>query len=262
MGLKKFLRKHGMVLNDFALEVNDFVNGFYKRRLLNSFKVRYHIYGEGVTRLSNDHDISLYYQWPSTGISFWAEVPCFSFHAMRMFKENNVLELGCANGWYLREFYFKYANLKYLGVDLSESTICEANRKLKKKEHSIGRKIDASFVVGNMLTDLSLYDIKATNVFWYASINMFSSQERKKILSCIAKCLNERNGILSGNADLKNPEEQQWELYVGLYTDESELRAELGLFFKNVYIAPNKKSSLLFFMASNGDLPFYNEKIG
>lgn len=260
MRLKKNLNSN-MFLNNYALKLNDCVNNFFKRRIMNSFKLRSHIYGEGSTRLSNVHDISLYYRWPTTGMSFWAEVPCFSFHAMRMFQENNILELGCANGWHLREFYCKWDNLRYLGVDLSETTIAEANRKLKKKEDIIGRKINASFVVGNMLTDLTLYDMNATNVFWYASINMFSSQERKEILSCIAKCLNVKKGILSGSADLKNPKEQPWEYYVGLYSDEAELREELELFFKNVYITPNPKSSLRFFMASNGDLPFYNERL-
>lgn len=205
----------------------------------------------GGARLSNDPDIHIYYRWPVEGHVGWAQQPIFNMWALSMFDKRYVLELGCANGWYYREFYSHLADLRYVGVDISEDTISEAKRKCKIKNK-------AEFLVADILCDLPLEHEEVTNVFWYATMCMFSKKQRKNILSQIAKRLENKNGILSGSCEIKSDTEIQWKSYIGLFESEEELRNELGKYFKNILIVRPTSKKSLYFMASNGRLPFYN----
>lgn len=246
-------------VNKFCLQINDKINQKLKRKIARSFKIRAFLYGEGQERLSEDHDISLYYRWPKEGASFWAVQPCFNFAAMKMFEENTVIELGCGNGWFLRNFYCNYTKLKYYGYDLSEDIILEAQRKLIFEENERKRHIEAFFTVADIAEDTTIYDKDTTNIFWYATINMFDKTTREKIMHYCAQSLSARGGILSGSADIKMEGIQQWDRYIGLYKDEAELREELEKYFMYVYISPNSKNgSMRLFMASNNELPYYN----
>lgn len=258
--LKQMIKKY---IIPIVLWVNDTINSLLKLMMRESYKWRSYIYMEGGTaRPSNDHDISLYYRWQLDGCDFWNKVAAFSNWAISMFDKNVILELGCANGWYLREFYFKYTDLQYVGYDLSSYTIGEAKRKLKQKERLIGRKINASFKVKNILSDEYIYEIDATCVFWYASMCMFEKGDRSIIIRNIAKSLKKNKGIFCGSADVEIKGRQQWEQYIGLYHSDEELYEELKRFFKNVYISPRKETSdLIMFMASDGELPFYNKTV-
>ena len=48
-------------------------------------------------------------------------------------KNGRVLDLGCGNGWYLRELAVSYANLTGVGVDAMEESIEEARRAAEEK---------------------------------------------------------------------------------------------------------------------------------
>lgn len=67
-----------------------------------------------------------------------------------------------------------------------------------------------------------------------------------------------KNGILSGSCEIKSDTEIQWKYYIGLFESEEELRNELGKYFKNILIVRPTSKMSLYFMASNGRLPFYN----
>lgn len=246
-------------INKFWLWINDRINEKLKRKIGRSFRIRSFLYGEGVYRLSEDHDISLYYRWPRGESDFWAVQPSFNSAALKMFEENNVIELGCGNGWFLRNFYCNYAKLKYYGYDLSEDIIMEAKRKLSLEEKRRKRNIEAVFAVADIAEDITVYDEDTTNIFWYASINMFDKTTREKIMYYCSKSLSARGGILSGSADVVVRGMEQWDKYISLYEDEEELRTELEKYFMYVYISPNKQNGAMrLFMASNAALPYYN----
>lgn len=246
-------------LDALFLKINDRHNWRLKRKMQNSFEIRAALYSEGGVRLSNDPDIHLYYRWPLTGNTIWAEVPCFNIHALLQFPERIVLELGCANGWYYREFYSGIDKLKYIGCDLAEDTINEAEKKLIKKEKSIKKKFDANFLVADICKNMPMKGEQLTNIFWFASMCMFTREQREGIFFQITERLKEKKGILSGSAVLKDINSKQWNYYIGLFENEDDLRDELGCYFNNVFITKTSEKNLIFYMASDGKLPFTNE---
>ena len=236
-------------LDSFLLRINDAYNIILKTLLKHSFKTRASLYGEGGTRLSNDPDIHVYYRWPAHGHVGWAMQPSFNMWALLAFDKRTVLELGCANGWYYREFYSRLDNLYYVGCDISQDTIAEANRKCKTKDNAL-------FVTADILKDMPLKGEDVTNVFWYASMCMFTKEQRNNILIQIKNRLDSKNGILSGSCEIKSKTEMQWSYYIGLLESEDDLRDELNEYFENILIVHTTDKKSLFFMASNGKLPF------
>ena len=239
-------------LNKSFLFFNNANNVLLRKLLKFSYKMRIPLYGEGVNRLFNDQDITVFYRWPEEGNIAWAEQPSFNIHALLMFEEREVLELCCANGWYYRNFYANISNMSYTGCDFSEEAIDEAKKQAKKMDSN-----KCTFLVADILSQMPLADRKLTNVFWFASICMFTKEQRKKIFQEIALRLKDKGGILSGSCEIKSNNGIQWEYYVGLFEDEVELRNELILYFKNVLVT-RINSRTYYFMASDSKLPFYN----
>ncbi len=239
-------------LDTFLLKLNDINNNLLKFSLKQSFETRIPLYGEGSIRLYNDPDINVFYRWSQNGHITWAEQSTFNIQALLMFEHRSVLELCCGNGWYYRNFYSKLNNISYIGCDLSEEAISEANKK------TIKCNSDVSFFVADICTDMALMNDSLTNVFWFSSMCMFTKEQRRKILLDISKKLKEKNGILSGSCEIKSFNEEQWIYYIGLFEDENELRSELGQFFYNIFITKISDKKTLYFMASDGNLPFYN----
>ena len=240
-------------IDAFLLRMNDAYNYVLKALIRHSFKTRITLYGEGRKRLSNDPDIHLYYRWPVEGHLGWMEQAMFNIFALQMFEKRKVLELGCANGWYYREFYSNICNLSYTGCDLNSDTIDEAIRKCKRSKLR-----NASFVVADISKEMPLENENLSNVFWYASMCMFTKEQRADILLEIAKRLKNSAGILSGSCEIKSLYDDQWSYYVGLLESEEELKNELNGFFRNVFIIRSSGKNSVFFMASDGNLPFYN----
>lgn len=247
-------------VDNILLKINDKNNRLLKVLSTHSYELRAALYGEGDIRLSNDPDINVNYRWPVDGNIIWAEVPCFSIQAMLPFKEKNILELGCANGWYYREFYSNLNNVNYIGCDLSEETIKEANVKLAIKEKKNKKSYNAHFMVADMCLDMPKSNKGFTNVLWFASMCMFTKEQRSRIFLQIVDRLDGEKGILSGSGVVRDKNRKQWGYYIGLLDSEEALREELAEYFENIYISKNSTNDVLFFMASNGTLPCYNEK--
>lgn len=245
-------------LNRVLLSVNDLKNNMLKKKIEKSFENRIFLYGEGGTRLSNDPDIDVYYRWPRQGSVVWAEIPAFCIQALLMFSNRKVLDLGCANGWYYREFYSNIDNLTYIGCDLSDDVINEAKKKLKKIEKNKRKNLNATFVVADMTKNMPCEQDDLTNVFWFASMCMFTKEQRKDLLLLIKNKMKKHKGILSGSAMQKEENKYQWQYYISLYDSKEQLYEELKVHFKNVYITHNSTKNSLFFMASDGKLPFYS----
>lgn len=144
---------------------------------------------------------------------------------------------------------------------MAQDIIKEANDKLKRKMKKLKRTYKADFVVSDMCKEDTMPKSADgfTNVFWFASICMFTKEQRKNIFTQIIAYLDKNNGILSGSAVIKNNAIIQWTHYIGLFDDENELREELSQYFKNIYITRNSDENSRFFMASNGELPCYNK---
>ncbi len=250
---------HVKFIDNALLKLNDFYNGILKKMIANSYETRALLYGEGGERLSNDPDIHVNWRWPISGSTIWAEVPSFNIQALLKFENRKVLELGCANGWYYREFYSNISNVDYTGCDLSEDTISEAIRKVNLKSKKSKKILNHKFLVADMLEEMPCKNEDMTNIFWFASMCMFTEENRKSIFENISIRLKNERGILSGSGVIKDESDQQWSYYIGLLYSKEALRTELLRFFKNVYITDTSSKNLVFYMASDGELPFYNE---
>lgn len=248
-------------IDNFFLKINDKKNDILKALLRRSIEVRTALYSDGGIRLSTDHDIDVYFRWPAIGSIAWAEVASFNIQAMLQFSGGvRILDLGCANGWYYREFYSHLNNIEYVGCDLDGDIIDEANTALKKKIKQTKKSYNAKFLVANICDESTMPKNSNgfTNIFWYDVMCMFTKEQRKKIFLQIVEYLDKNNGILSGSAVIKNDAIAQWSHYVGLFNHEDDLRGELSQYFKNVYITRYSDENSRFFMASNGKLPCQN----
>lgn len=245
-------------INNKLLILSDILNNSLKLLLRKSYRLRMHCYGEGLLRLSNDRDISLYYRWPESGDISWLITPSFVLDAIEMFDEKDVLEIACANGWYYREIYSCIERLNYTGFDICNDTVMEARRKLKWKTEDKKRKLNAQFIVDDAITT-TLYEKDYTHVLWFSSICMFRQQDRESIMKKIAACLKKKNGIFCGSVFLKNETDYKWSYWIEEYNDQYELKVELGKHFKNVFV--KKQTAQMLFMASDGNLPYYNKDV-
>lgn len=259
--MKKILKIFSLIIKKpFFLKANDITNDIIKKILQGSYKLRQYAYSEGsLERPSNDYDIAVNYRWGINGDTYWALQSSFCRYALSLFNNRKVIELCCANGWMYREIYYWYDNLIYYGYDLNKDNIEEATRKLLRKEKKCKRKANAVFDKKNILKDVEIYEVDATHVFFFAALSMFSQRDRRIIINCISKALKKNRGIFCGNAGVVLEGQKQWDLFIGLYKNDAEVRDELELFFSNVYIMPRTEGDeTVYFMASDGELPFYN----
>ena len=261
--LKEIIKKIYVKFSPVILDMNDKRNIHLRKRLSLSYRIRQFVFQEGSDeRPSNDHDISVFYRWGKNGHLSWAFQPMFCRSAMLLFGKKVIIELGCGNGWYYREIYYWMKDVTYYGYDLNEYNIEDAKKMLARKEKECGRKSDATFEVKNILTDEEIFNVDATHVFFFATLNMFTQDDRKKILNNIHKALKFNNGIFCGNGGVVLDGVQQWDKFIGLSRNEEEFINELQAFFKNVYVFPREKNDeTIYFMASDGELPFYNKQI-
>lgn len=218
------------------------------------------MWGGGEAPLYENHDIDVYYLWPCFGNFWWAEQSVFGLNCMNLFKKPYILELGCSDGFFAANIYLNVKDAKYVGCDMVETAILDArirsNRRRNNESNAVGR-----FIVADFLRDMPCENEPLTNVFWFASIYMFSEAEQNQILLEVSKRLKKRAGILSGSALLKDVlKEKYWKYWVKLFDDENELRILLLKYFRNVYIGKTSTEFSVFFMASDGELPYYNKR--
>lgn len=253
------------IVDKILLKINSLEGKFIERLAHHTYHKRMAYLGEGGRLLYEDPDIDIYYRWkdPRWGKLFWAEQYGFNAMALSCFKKKKVLELCCGYGWYYLNFYAAMDSLEYVGCDISQQGIQEANRRLKKLRKQYiryaNKTLNASFCVADITKEIPLKNENVTNVFWYSSMYMFPIEVRKGILCEIAKRL-AGVGILSGSIVIREPNQKEWEYAIALVDDEESLRKELLEHFKNVYIVKMSNNRRLYYMASDSLLPCINGK--
>ncbi|MCM1062941.1 MAG: class I SAM-dependent methyltransferase [Eubacterium sp.] len=176
---------------------------------------------------------------------------------LNQFDAPRILELCCGDGFFPANVYLNVEGADYVGCDLQESSIEYARKRLRARINDV--KSTGRFIVADILEDMPCKDEDLTNVFWFSAIYMFTEEQQRKILGEVAARLKQRKGILSGSALLSEVrKDKHWDYWIRLFDDEEELRALLKNYFENVYIGKTSTKYSLFFMASDGKLPYHN----
>ncbi|MEY8521444.1 class I SAM-dependent methyltransferase [Lachnospiraceae bacterium 38-10] len=139
-----------------------------------------------------DHDIDLYYQWPSSNNPHWLERGVYNLIAIKQYQNPVLIELCCGEGFNTTRFYSKSCK-KIWACDFDRKAIKEA-----KKKYSVPNVI---FEVADIRTDIPerVDNLEPTNIIWDAAIEHFTEDEIDKIMCRLQKILNRKKGILSGH---------------------------------------------------------------
>lgn len=199
-----------------------------------------------------DHMIDLY-TWVSDREHpkepHWMERCIYSLMAIKNFKEPVLLELCCGNGFNTKYFY-----------STSCKSICACD--FDKEAISYAEKYNAShnisyqrFDIKEAIPHLDRGGRNFTNVVWDASLIYFNTKELEKIIEEIKVILENSNGILSGMVTAGNHE---GDTIRSMFKNKEDVRKLLTPFFGyvNVWEIPYNSRINIYFMASNGPLPF------
>jgi 2-polyprenyl-3-methyl-5-hydroxy-6-metoxy-1,4-benzoquinol methylase len=191
-----------------------------------------------------DHNIDLFYQWPSTRNSLWLERGVFGSLAL---KGGSLLELSCGDGFNAKNFY---------SLRSKQIVACDFDPKAIKTAKTKNSARNVTFVLADIRTDMPQGEYE--NIVWDAAIEHFTEEEIDKILKDIKSRLTE-NGILSGYTIVekqdgtKSLDEHEYE-----FKSKEDLMRFFTPHFKNVTVFetlyPTRHN--LYFWASNGHLPF------
>lgn len=258
MHIKRIIEKIAKCDLNYKILINfvKWQNGRLKNKIGKSYSCLWRLESFfGRRPYSFNHEIDIYFRLKNDGNFHWGEIASFNVKAIHMYESPYVLELGCGDGFYADYFYKWIPNLKYVGCDLDELGISDARERLKEVSNF-------SFISGDFLKNMPLDNCALTNVIMCETINMFSKEEQEEIIDGVAERLREKKGIFSGTAVLYDKKNPQWEYYIGLYEEPKELRELLETRFSNVllYTRKNMPDNAIFFMASDGSLPFYNKE--
>ena len=192
-----------------------------------------------------NHFSDQYYQFRENKNSTWLERGVFNTLVLN--KNSHVLEIGCGDGFNTFHFFSERCK-KITAIDFDENALKHA------KKYNSNSKIEYKRVNINE----GLPDGKFDNVIWDGSIEQFTEQEIKLILSNIKNSLTSP-GILTGytakgcHQNKSNLSHNKRE-----FETKNELKSFLKSYFKNVEVLETNfhdKVSFYFF-ASDVELPF------
>lgn len=193
-----------------------------------------------------DHEITILC-WAVNNVKTlsWLDRGYNNLNYVRYFEKPIILELGCGSGFYTKKFYALVPNAKVYACDIDKEALKKA--KYKKQQN-------VNFIYADITNNMPDID-GITNVIWDACINFFTVEMQKKILSCIAKRLEESGGVLSGSGVLMNGQ-IMWKEYDHLFQNEREVRELLLKYFKYVRVYKGQKDddeNTVFFAATNSE---------
>lgn len=198
-----------------------------------------------------NHDIDLYYLWPTYNIPHWLERGVYNLIAIKQYKNPILIELCCGEGFNTTRFYSKSCK-KILACDFDRVAIKEA-----KKNYSAPNVV---FKVADIRKEIpaKVDGFAPTNIIWDAAIEHFTVDEIDKIMGRLQKILCPKKGILSGQTIVECKKGKSLAQHEYEFADKEDLKRFFTPYFKNVIVWETiyEDRHNLYFMASDGKLPF------